>query len=132
MFLKHVADIPKPIVVFFDGHGSHITYDTAFKAKEANVHICLPPHTSSALQSLDVGVYGPAKKVWYQILQKFYRESRQHFCKEAFVKKPNNIPAGFNKAGLCPLDKERVPKSKIRPSSTLIPVSTSTPTRTPT
>ena len=42
--LKYVADIPKPIVVFFDGHGSHITYDTAFKAKEANVHIiCLPP-----------------------------------------------------------------------------------------
>ena len=49
--------------------------------------------------------------------------------KEAFVKKPNNITAGFNKAGLCPLDKERVPKSRIKPSSTLIPVSTSTQTR---
>ena len=78
VFLKYVADIPKPIVLFFDGHGSHIIIDTAHKAKEANVYIvCLPPRTSSALQPLDIGVYGPAKKVWYQILQKFYRESRQ-------------------------------------------------------
>ena len=42
--------------------------------------------------------------------------------KEAFVKKPNNIISFFNKSGLCRLDKERVPKSKIKPSSTLIPV----------
>ena len=48
-------------MVFFDGHGSHISINTAHKAKEANVHIvCLPPRTSSALQALDVGVYGPA------------------------------------------------------------------------
>ena len=70
VFLKYVADIPKPIVVFFDGHVSQITFDTAHKVKEANVHIiCLLPHTSSVLQPLDVGVYGSAKKVWYQILQ---------------------------------------------------------------
>ena len=143
VFLKYVADILKPVVVFFDGHGSHITFDTAHKAKEATVHIvCLPSHTSSALQPLDVGVYGPAKKVWYQILQKFYRKSRQQtvskpafptllkeLYKETSVKKPNNTISGFKKSGLCPLDKERVPKSKIKPSSTLIPVNNSTPTQ---
>ena len=142
VFLKYVADILKPVVVFFDGHGSLITFDTAHKAKEATVHIvCLPSHTSSALQPLDVGVYGPAKKVWYQILQKFYRKSRQQtvskpafptllkkLYKETFAKKPNNI-FGFNKSGLCPLDKERVPKSKIKPSSAMIPVNSSTPTQ---
>ena len=64
-------------MVFFDGHGSHTTFDTAHKAKEANVHIVFPPHTSSTLQSQDVGIYGPAKKGWNQILQMFYRESRQ-------------------------------------------------------
>ena len=53
----------KPIIIFFDGHGSHITHQTALRAKEEDVAIvCLPPHTSSALQPLDVGVYGPAKK----------------------------------------------------------------------
>ena len=49
--------------------------------------------------------------------------------KEAFVKKPNNIISGFNKSDLCPLDKERVPKSKIKPLSTLIPVNSSIPTQ---
>ena len=141
VFLKYIADIPKSIVVFFDGQGSHTTFDTARKAKEANVHIVfLPAHTSSTLQSQDVGVCGPAKKVWYQILQKFYRESRQQtvskpafptllkeLYKEAFVEKPNNIISGFNKSDLCPLDKERVPKSK--PLSTLIPVNSSIPTQ---
>ena len=39
VLLKYVADIPKPTVVFFDGYGSHITFYTAHKAKEANVHI---------------------------------------------------------------------------------------------
>ena len=47
--------------------------------------------------------------------------------KEPFVKKPKNIISGFNKSGLCPLDKERAPKPKIKPSSTLIPVNSSTP-----
>ena len=105
VFLKYVTDIPKPIAVFFHGHSSHITFDTGHKEKEANVHMFyLPAHT--------VGVYGPSKKVWYQILQNFYRESRQQtvskpvfptllkeLYKEAFVKKPNNISV-FNKSAL--------------------------------
>ena len=60
VFLKYIVDQPKPIVVFFNDHGSHITFDTTCKAKEAS---------SSTLYPLDVGVSGPAKKV--------YRESRQ-------------------------------------------------------
>ena len=82
------------------------------------------------------------KKVWYQILQKLYRKSRQQtvskpafptllkeLYKETSVKKPNNTISGFKKSGLCPLDKERVPKSKIKPSSAMIPVNSSTPTQ---
>ena len=68
VFLKYIVDQPKPIVVFFNDHVSHITFDTTCKAKEAS---------SSTLYPMDVGVSGPAKKVWYQIWQKFYRESRQ-------------------------------------------------------
>ena len=49
--------------------------------------------------------------------------------KETSVKKPNNTISGFKKSGLCLLDKERVPKSRIKPSSTLIPVNNSTPTQ---
>ena len=61
-----------------------------------------------------------SKPAFPTLLKKLY--------KEAFAKKPNNI-FGFNKSGLCPLDKERVPKSKIKPSSAMIPVNSSTPTQ---
>ena len=53
----------------------------------------------------------------------------KELCKEAFVKKPNNIVSCFNKSSLYPLDKEGVPKSKIKPSSTLIPTNSSTLTQ---
>ena len=36
VFLKYIVDQPKPIVVFFNDHGSHITFDTICKAKEAS------------------------------------------------------------------------------------------------
>ena len=62
-----------------------------------------------------------SKPVFPTLLKELY--------KEAFVKKSNNIISVFNKSGLCPLDKEKVPKSKIKPSSTLIPVNSSTPTQ---
>ena len=114
-------------MVFSIEYGSHITFDTVYKAKEANIYIVsLPPHTSRTLQPLDVGVYGPAKKVWYKILQRFYRKSTQQtskpafptllkeLYKEAFIKNLTTL-SGFNKYGLCPLDKQRVPKFKIKP-----------------
>ena len=50
-FLKYMENKSKPLIVFFDGHGSNLTYETASKAKRAGVHTaCLPPNTSSALQ----------------------------------------------------------------------------------
>ena len=84
--LKAVEDLPKPIVLFFNGHGSHLSYETALKAKEADAHIvCLPPRISNALQPLDVEVYGPAKEIWYNVLQMFCRESRQQTESQASI-----------------------------------------------
>ena len=34
--------------------------------------LCLPPNSSSKLQPLDAGVYGPAKSMWRNILNNFY------------------------------------------------------------
>ena len=77
IFLKHIEDKEKPIILFFDGHSSHLTYQLILDAKENGVHIvCLPPQCSYAPQPLDVGVYGPAKKAWRKILQNYYLESR--------------------------------------------------------
>ena len=118
VFLRQLEDKLKPIIVFFDGRGSHLTYQTASTAKAANVRlVCLPPKTSSAPQPLDVACYGPAKREWYRILSKFYRETRQktvqkpafpRFLKllfeNAFVGKPENMMRGFRKCGLYPVN----------------------------
>ena len=44
VFIEYLKDKEKPVIVFFDGHGSHLTYQTASNAKHENIHIiCLPP-----------------------------------------------------------------------------------------
>lgn len=116
IFLKQDEGKPNTILVYFDGQGTHLTYQTAYKAKGASVHVvCLPPHTSSVLQRLDIVVYGQTKKGWYGILTNFYRELRQKTFQKAtfsfllknlfdqsFLNKPENLVSGFRKSGLYP------------------------------
>lgn len=59
-----------PVILFVDGHYSHITYNVVACAKEKGIHLlCFPPHLTHILQPLDVGVYGPVKKTWKAILK---------------------------------------------------------------
>ena len=59
-FVPLDAGRKNPLILTFDGHGSHLTYGTIVKALWENVIIvCLPPHTSHALQPLDVAVLKP-------------------------------------------------------------------------
>ena len=59
-----------PVVLFVDGHHSHVTMELIKVARSRNIRLfCLPPHTTHILQPLDVGVYGPAKKAWKTILK---------------------------------------------------------------
>ena len=70
-FVGHAKNLQKPILLIYDGHGSHMTYLTIATARENGIIIlCLPPHTSHALQPLDVGVFAPLKKAWKAILKK--------------------------------------------------------------
>lgn len=67
-FIKSVEHIEKPVLLIYDGHGSHLTYGTVKSAMANNIIIlCLPPNTSHALQPLDVGVFRPLKLAWKDI-----------------------------------------------------------------
>ncbi len=70
-FVEHVKGQEKPLILYFDGHGSHLTFKTIDIAmKESIMIICLPMHTSHALQPLYVAVFKPLKDLWKKILQR--------------------------------------------------------------
>lgn len=48
----------EPILIIFDGHGSHYTDDILEEAIKNNIRLLrLPSHTTHKLQSLDVGFF---------------------------------------------------------------------------
>jgi hypothetical protein len=110
-------------VLFFDGHASHISLDLIHLAIDSKITlICLPPHTSSFLQPLDVGVFKSVKAMWRSLLRDYFLKSRfknvdkENFCdlfsflaKGAFLQK--NALMGFEKCGLFPLNRGMIDES---------------------
>ena len=71
LFLKEIPP-ERPVVLVFDGHGSHISLEIVKTARENGVIILkLPPNTTHVLKPLDVGVYVPAKTSWEKVLIAF-------------------------------------------------------------
>ena len=122
-FIPHVKNKEKPVILFYDGDGSHLTFKTAQSCMEEKIIIiCLPPHTSYALQPPDVGVFKPLKDHWKKILLQFYRQSRMKSVDKAIFPKllaqlwlhlsPYNSRSGFKATGLWPLD-QSIPAAKV-------------------
>lgn len=121
-FYPSVQDtVEFPIIIFMDGHTSHINVAVAeFCAQKNIILYCFPPHASHMLQPLDVSVFGPFKKHWNNSLDEFGRKfkglsmSRTHFfpvfqkCWEKAVESPGNVVSGFRKCGLVPFNVEAV------------------------
>ena len=52
----------RPIMLLIDGHASHITIEAIDFCQANNIILfCLPPHTTHALQPLDVAVFKSLK-----------------------------------------------------------------------
>lgn len=63
VFLVCVSNLEGKKVLFFDGHLSHISVEVVELAiKNEVVLICIPPHSSTFLQPLDVSVFWLVKK----------------------------------------------------------------------
>jgi hypothetical protein len=111
------------VLLYLDGHSSHISFEIADICFQNNVVlVCLPPNTSHALQPLDVGFFKPLKDLWKKILRQWYRESRLTKVEKSNFPlllaqlwrqlKGENSVAGFRGSGLFPLNKHK-PLSKI-------------------
>lgn len=128
VFVEHVKEMEKPVLLMFDGHGSHLTYNTVKTAMDNSVIIlCLPPNTSHAFQPLDVGVFKPVKTTWKDILKSWSRESQRktvdkavfpHLLRKLWMSlRPEHVIGGFRGSGLYPVDPERL-DSRIVSSAT--------------
>ena len=77
-----------PKIVFFDGHGSHISIGLIESAKQGNIHLVkLPPHTTHFLQPLDVLVFKTIKQKWKKAVENhFLTEKCKNIDKPDFPK----------------------------------------------
>ena len=96
LFLPAVASLTRtgPVVLYVDGHHSHLTLEIIQYAKSEGVHlICFPPHLTHILQPLDVAVYGPAKTTWKKVLKDHKLSTlSQNVIKEDFPGKRSVLP----------------------------------------
>ena len=64
-FIAETAELDGGKLLVFDGHNSHLSKTVVQLAIANNIELlCLPAHTSSILQPLDVGVFKTVKVKW--------------------------------------------------------------------
>ena len=128
IFLKFAVP-ERPIILFVDGHKSHLNLDVVDMARNNDVILfCLPPHTTHALQPLDVAVFKSFKNHFSKAVKALsYAKKNFVVLKRDFaqvVKDPfeqafsiPNIKAGFRKSGIFPFNRNVVDQSKMIPST---------------
>ena len=124
-------NIPRPTVLFVDGHSSHININAAeFCSKNGIIVYCFEAHASHIMQPCDVGFFGPLKKKW----QSHVRQWQTTHIGEPLTKKdfPGILKlvwesmtsfqiagSAFRKCGLFPLNADAIDYSKVNPATVL-------------
>lgn len=115
-------------LLILDGHNSHCTYPFVSYAEQHKIIIlCLPPHTTHALQPCDVSVFGPLQSAWGATVNEASRHNivitKQNFLRYYSLAreralKSTTISASFEKTGIWPLNSSAIPTSAFKPSLT--------------
>lgn len=118
-------NIKKPIILFVDGHKSHMSMPLSEFCDENDIILyALPANTTHIMQPADVSVFGPLKQEWKNTLRKWQSRpenlnktvTKTNFCKvfEECLNKEmtQTIRNGFRKCGLFPFNVEAVDYTK--------------------
>jgi DDE superfamily endonuclease len=113
-------------LLILDGHNSHCTYPfIKFAADHRIIIICLPSHTTHALQPCDVGIFGPLARAWKSQVTEasqnnipitkanlllYYHKAR------SIALKSTTIQSAFRKTGIYPFDRNAIPLSAYEPA----------------
>ena len=117
----------RPILLIYDGHGSHERYNLLRLAKDHNIILfSLPPHTTHKLQPLDVGVFGPFARAWIDRCNDYMEEHMDEIPKDQFVKhyaevreqtfKETTIQMAFRRSGVWPINHNLFTDADFAPS----------------
>ncbi|GAB7336822.1 hypothetical protein MBLNU13_g11328t1 [Cladosporium sp. NU13] len=109
----------KPRILISDGLASHECLKVMTFCYEHNIILCrLPSHTSHKLQPCDVAVFGPLKTAYREQVERLFRGGagtigKQHFTllysrARATAMTARNVRSAWSKAGLVPLNPQRV------------------------
>ncbi|CAH1276962.1 JRKL [Branchiostoma lanceolatum] len=118
-FMRH-CHRERPVLLVLDQHTSHISLKVLTTAMRENIILYgLPPHTSQYSQPLDVTVFSTLKAQWATTLETLQAADTKFLAKKrnfpsifstvqdsSFT--PNNIKAGFRKAGIYPYNPDAV------------------------
>lgn len=111
--------IELPVVLFVDGHTSHIFLKTSqFCRENGIVLIALLPNCTHIIQPMDVAVFKPLKTAWCKAVRKWKQENdssnfpKEYFCSlmDKILKeqiKPEWFVSGFRACGLFPFNAVR-------------------------
>ena len=111
-FSKHTAK--RPLLLLYDGHSTHYTSEVIEAAGKEDIHLfVLPPHSSHALQPLDIAVFAPFKKFLSTYIHKFMHDNPTRVITIYELPKlicaslktsmtPATIMTGFRKSGIFP------------------------------
>lgn len=113
-------------MLIVDGHSSHLSYQFCALAERLKICIlCLPPHTTHALQPCDVGLFGPIASAWKTKVSKMAREheavtkwnilaiyGQLRLCVVLLY----TVLRSFEKCGIHPYNMSIIPESSYEPS----------------
>ena len=64
-----------PVILYLDGHTSHLTMPLAIFCKEHNIELIgLYPNSTNAIQPLDVAFFHPFKSIWKRVVKSWRKE----------------------------------------------------------
>ena len=126
-FLKFIVP-ERPVLLLTDGHKTHINIDVIDLCRDNGISLfCLPPHTTHALQPLDVAVFKSLKDSFAKAVRalsftkKNFIVTKREFAR--VVKRPldqafaiANVKAGFSKWGIYPFNPNAIAIKKMTPS----------------
>jgi hypothetical protein len=113
-------------LLILDGHNSHCTYPfIKFSAQHHIVIICIPSHTTHALQPCDIGVFGPLAHAWKSQVTQASKDNISitkdnllcyyHTAQSAALK-PSTIHSAFRKTGIYPFNRDAILLSAFEPA----------------